>query len=67
MQLIKWSGIKPDQKLVFFFPGKHLTEPTAWFVFKEDCSQPNNVLAQKEHHVLDESKCTQTHIFKASI
>lgn len=66
MQLIKRSGIKPDQKI--FFPGKHSIEPAAWFVFKEEYSQPNNVsLAQKEYHVLDESKCTRTHIFKASI
>lgn len=66
MQLIKWNGIKPDQKV--FFPGKHSIEPTACFVFKEKYSQPNNVsLAQKEYHVLDESKCTRTHIFKDSI
>lgn len=67
MQLIKWSDVKLDQK-IFFPPGKHSFEPTAWFLFKEEYSEPNNVsLAQKEYHVLDESKCTRTRIFKASI
>lgn len=57
-----------NQTKRFFFPGKHSIEPTAWSVFKEEYSQPDNFfLAQKEYHVLDESKCTQSHVFKASM